>query len=135
MLSQSSVASSSAARMLGVRRLSEKTTGDISGDASPLWPLRTTEAYIRGHDLVASYEPAADWPFSPQLYWQADTMRHVPEARAAFSLLVSVQTHLLDTRPRIAVASQLPPGELLLISSHGDDGSRAQIVRDKRRVH
>jgi hypothetical protein len=121
--------------MLGVRRLSEKTTGDISGDGSPPWPLRTTEAYIRGHDLVASYEPAADWPFSPQLYWQADTMRHVAEVRASLSLLVSVQTHLLDTRPRIAVASQLPPGELLLISPHCDGGSRAEIVSDDRRVH
>ena len=44
-----------------------------------------------------------DWPYSPQLYWQAKTLavgRRCDWLR--FRCLVSVQTHLLDTCPQIS---------------------------------
>jgi hypothetical protein len=75
------------------------------------WPLALTESYVRGNDLVASYEATEEWPFSPQLYWQADSLRAVAGVLASASLLVSVQTHLLDTVPQIAVASLVPCDE------------------------
>jgi hypothetical protein len=45
----------------------------------------------------------------------------VPGVIASVSLLVSVQTHLLDTCPRIGVSSQIPADEIILIAI-GDNG-------------
>lgn len=90
------------------------------------WPLPLAEAYVRGNDLVASYEATEDWPFSPQLYWQANSLRAIDGVLASVSLLVSVQTHLLDTCPQIGVASQLPCGEAFLVSTSGSGRPRAE---------
>ena len=72
-------------------------------------------------------KPTDDWPFSPQLYWRANSLRAVDGVLASASLLVSVQTHLLDTVPQIAVASQLPCDETLLVSV--SDGAQPSAVR------
>jgi hypothetical protein len=109
--------------VLGVRR-SEKTLAAKSAqrdDVATLWPLPVAEAYVRGNDLVASYRPANDWPYSPQLYWQANSLGAVDDLLGSLSLLVSLQTHLLDTWPQIAVSSRLASGETfhLSISENG----------------
>jgi hypothetical protein len=122
------------ARILGVDRCLEEPSSHVIEGTAAAWPLRTAEFYVRGDDLVASYEPATDWPFSPQLYWQAGPLRQLVGVRASLSLLVSVQTQLLDTCPRIGVASQLPPGEVLLISSSETDGNRSEVITDRRDV-
>jgi hypothetical protein len=88
---------------------------DVTSEKS--WPLSVAESYIRSNDLVASYKPAEDWPFSPQLYWRANSLRNVDGVLASISLLVSLQTHLLDTVPQIGVASALDCEELLLVSA------------------
>ncbi len=72
------------------------------------WPLPLAESYVRGNDLVATYRATDAWPFSPQLYWQANSLRALGGVLASASLLVSVQTHLLDTFPQMAVASLVP---------------------------
>jgi hypothetical protein len=87
---------------------------DIAGKMS--WPLPVAELYVRGNDLVASYRATDDWPFSPQLYWRANSLRAVDGVLASASLLVSVQTHLLDTMPQMAVASRASCEEPLLVS-------------------
>ncbi len=96
------------------------------------WPLPVTEAYIRGNDLVASYQPSSDWPFSPQIYWRANGLQSVAGVLASMSLLVSVQTHLLDTFPQIGVRSQLPIGEMLLISVRDTPRSRVEVINRDR---
>jgi hypothetical protein len=90
---------------------------DVTADKS--WPLPVAESYVRGDDLVASYQATEDWPFSPQLYWRANSLRMVNGVLASASLMVSVQTHLLDTVPQIAVASQVPCEEALFVSASG----------------
>jgi hypothetical protein len=90
---------------------------DITGEES--WPLPVVESYLRGNDLVASYQATDDWPFSPQLYWRANSLCVVDGVLASVSLLVSVQTHLLDTVPQIAVKSQMPCDETLFVSAIG----------------
>jgi len=125
--------SSSTAQILGVRCHEEPSGHEIDRTAAA-WPLRTSDVYIRGDDLVASYEPAPDWPFSPQLYWQSGALRQLDGVRASLSLLVSVQTQLLDTFPRIGVASQLPPGEVLLISCSDAGGNRAEVITSRRHL-
>ncbi len=79
------------------------------------WPLRLAEAYVRGGDLVAAYEPAAVWPYAPHIYWRAMNVETDIASLGALSLLVSVQTHLLDTCPRVAVTTELPADELIQI--------------------
>lgn len=87
---------------------------DVANEKS--WPLPVAESYVRGNDLIVSYQPSDDWPFSPQLYWRANSLAEVAGVLASMSLLVSVQTHLLDTAPQIAVTSALKCDELLLVS-------------------
>jgi hypothetical protein len=92
------------------------------------WPLAVAEFYVRGNDLVSSYQATEDWPFSPQLYWRANSLSAVDGVLASASLLVSVQTHLLDTVPQIAVASSVPCEELLFVLVKADELPRAVRV-------
>jgi hypothetical protein len=92
------------------------------------WPLPIAESYVRGTDLVASYQPASHWPFSPQLYWRANSLHAVDGVLSSISLLVSVQTHLLDTIPQIGVASTLPCDEFLLVTSEGTARPRSERI-------
>ena len=96
-----------------------------STDEADGWPLPVADAYVRGHDLVASYRSIDDWPYAPQLDWQANTLNSVEGVRASLSLLVSVQTHLLDSRPQISVVSQMPSAEQLRMST--GEGERASV--------
>jgi hypothetical protein len=98
------------------------------------WPLPVAESYVRGNDLVASYQATDDWPFSPQLYWRANSLRAVDGVLASASLLVSVQTHLLDTIPQIAVTSQLPCDEAFLVSVSGSAQPNAMRIDSLRTI-
>jgi hypothetical protein len=98
---------------------------DITNEKS--WPLPLAESYVRGNDLVASYQATDSWPFSPQLYWRSNSLRAVDGVLASASLLVSVQTHLLDTVPQIAVASHVPWDEVLSVSVSGAKAAAVQI--------
>lgn len=99
------------------------------------WPLPIAESYVRGSDLVASYQPAGDWPFSPQLYWRANSLQAVRGVLSSISLLVSVQTHLLDTVPQIGVASTLPCDEFLLVASDGKARPRSERIDLSQQLH
>jgi hypothetical protein len=95
------------------------------------WPLSVAEAYVRGTDLVASYQPSADWPYSPQIYWRANAIDSFEGVLGSLSLLVSVQTHLLDTHPKIVVTSQLAAKEVLHVTPDGGKCVKADsIARD-----
>jgi hypothetical protein len=89
------------------------------------WPL--ADAYVRGADLVASYVPTDGWPFSPQIYWRVNPSDDVEQLNS-LSLLVSVQTHLLDTWPRISIESQLRSSEVLLVSAHANGGTDSRAI-------
>jgi hypothetical protein len=81
-----------------------------AASAAACW--QTEDCYVRGRDLIATYAPAADWPFRCQVYW-----RVVPAAApvaAALDLVVSVQTELLDTHPQVHVRSWFPAGSEVL---------------------
>jgi len=93
--------------LLAVRRHAD----DVASESA--WPLPLADAYIRGDDLVATYKPTDDWPYSPQLYWSASPLDAAADLLASLSLLISVETHRLDTWPRITVSSKLACRELL----------------------
>jgi hypothetical protein len=113
---------SSPCTFFGVRRTPEQLPPEVRaehGDKS-WWPLEVADSYVRGNDLVASYQPTEAWPYAPQIYWRANPSPTTATALASMSLLVSVQTPLLDTHPKISVASQIPSSELYLVSVGSD---------------
>ena len=101
------------ASLLCVRRCDEPTDDKTNRPR----PWRVADAYVRGSDLVAAYQPSDDWPFSPQIYWQANAADTGADRFSSLSLLVSVQTHLLETWPHISVESQVQSDEVLLLQS------------------
>jgi hypothetical protein len=70
-------------------------------------------------DLVAGYKPSEEWPYSPQIYWRAGTLDSVAGVVGSLSLLISVQTHLLDTFPRIVVDSTMWAEDVLHLAANG----------------
>lgn len=99
-----------------------RTLESLSADDSALWPLPVADAYVRGNDLVATYQAVEAWPYSPQVYWRAGALDMVEGVHASMSLIVSVQTQLLDTCPQITVSSQAQSKEALslVITENGD---------------
>lgn len=90
-----------------------RTLESLSADDSTRWPLPVADAYVRGNDLVATYQAVEAWPYSLQVYWRAAALDLVEGVQASMSLIVSVQTQLLDTCPQITVSSQAPSSETL----------------------
>lgn len=83
------------------------------------------DSYVRATDLVAAYQPRADWPYAPQVYWRAESPAPAGAALAALVLWVSVQTDRLDTHPTAGVESRLPADELLCLTM--TDGADAAV--------
>ncbi len=75
------------------------------------WPMKVADAYVRGGDLAASYATSPDSHYSPQIYWQLEE-KHMP-AVCGVSLVVSVQTDLLDSHPGIRVCTRLAADEVI----------------------
>jgi hypothetical protein len=92
------------------------------------WPLAVKEVYARNADLVASFNAEEDWPYSPQIYWSSAALDSLDGVIGSLSLLVSVQTHLLDTWPRIAAESWIACDEILQVDVGGDGAGRAKYV-------
>jgi hypothetical protein len=73
------------------------------------------DQYIRGSDLVAAYASSDAWPYASQLYWSAIERRGVDvAAMLEMSLLVSIQTNLLDTHPRVEVKTHFAAEQVLV---------------------
>jgi hypothetical protein len=96
------------------------------------WPAALADAYVRGGDLVATYEPAKDWPYAPTNYWRAEQAAAGHGALATLSLLVSIQTNLLDTHPRVRVATELPAEEVIRLSVGASGKLSASAVDSKQ---
>ena len=64
--------------------------------------LMLDDVYIRGADLVARYQPTSDFPFRTEVYW-----RWHAAPTAGFSIIISVETDLLDTYPEVIVRSRI----------------------------
>ncbi|HXT57755.1 MAG TPA: hypothetical protein VN699_03930 [Pirellulales bacterium] len=67
------------------------------------------DCYQRGGDLIATYAQTPERPVRVQVYWRAES---AADRAPLVDLQVSVQTSLLDSRPRLATSSRLPRGEL-----------------------
>jgi len=81
-------------------------------------PIDEYDAYVRGHDLVVTYEQTTDRPIRTTLYWRA--LPDEVSADIALELVVSVQTSLLESRPALEVRSVAPAAELAPDYDQGD---------------
>jgi hypothetical protein len=111
--------------LLAMRGSAEQVLGRLlvitSGEAGSTWPAKLVDGYVRGNDLVATYTGGDDWPYRPQIYWDVETIEAGDQEIPAITLVISIQTNLLDTHPRIVVASNLLCEEGFLVSIVGDD--------------
>lgn len=69
----------------------------------PSESTRLADSYVRGNDLVATYEESADHPCRTQVYWRAEDESDF----FGIQLIVSVQTSILNATPGLTVTSQV----------------------------
>ncbi len=73
------------------------------------------EHYIRGNDLVATYVERPGPQMHTQIYWRAVEPSSAATI-AAVEVLVSVQTNLLDSCPRVVMRSELNASEVFRLT-------------------
>lgn len=70
------------------------------------------EVYVRQQDLIATYAPSEGRNVQTQIYWRAGQRDSV----ATVELILSAQTHLLDSRPSLVALSTLPAGAVFYLA-------------------
>lgn len=75
--------------------------------------MKLVEAYDRGTDLIANFEPTPPDEVQPQILWRicADEATH----SEGVELVISMQTNLLHSDPLLSVTSELPPGKFFTV--------------------
>jgi hypothetical protein len=94
--------------------------------------LNVADSYVRGCDLVATYEPRDNWPFTTQIYWGAHS-GETADQLGALSLFVSLQTHLLDTWPKLRIDSLLETDEIFFLAD--GPGGHSEVKSIDRGEH
>jgi hypothetical protein len=64
------------------------------------------ESYLRGNDLVITYQQLSERTVRPQIYWRA--LADDAQSACGVELQLSVQTDLLQSHPQAHVSSQVP---------------------------
>jgi hypothetical protein len=106
----------------------DRHTRDTSG-------LNVADSYVRGCDLVATYEPRDDWPYTTQIYWSAPVHETMEQRLGSLSLFVSLHTHLLDTWPRLSIESLLEADEAFYLADNaGAPGAMKPIGRGQHEL-
>ena len=84
---------------------------------SPASSPASVETYVRGADLVTTHPATVERPTRVQLYWRR--WRDLPAGTAAIvELIVSAQTHLLDSDPSLVLEHRFPGAIQLQRSEH-----------------
>jgi len=73
--------------------------------ASAKEPPTLSDLYVRGNDLIATYEQLPGAEVQPQLYWRL--LEYAPLQALGVQLMISMQTSLLNSEPRCTVFSNL----------------------------
>jgi len=76
-----------------------------------------SDLYVRGTDLIACYESVSQRPLHPHLYWRELGQPNPPGVMAGLELVVSVQTHLLDSDPKLSICSRMEANEVYELAS------------------
>jgi hypothetical protein len=112
----------------------QATTLQFVPPASSQSPPKLVDAYVRGHDLVATYEQLPGAEVQPQLYWRLlaeDSMKAV-----GVQLLISMQTSLLQSEPKCTIESTLPQARTAIwdFVSQAWNGSQPDGTFDQKLV-
>lgn len=111
----------------------------------PASSAASVETYVRGADLVTTHPATKERPTRVQLYWRR--WHDLPSSKAAvLELIVSVQTHLLDSDPALVIESRFSRGQdatcidgkcevtegtsLALILTHPNDAVEIEMLRE-----
>lgn len=90
---------------------------ELLGIASASFPSSderlSVECYVRGPDLMGSYEESAARPVPIDVRWHAASPAPSEKFIAAVELAISVQTQALDSRPLLTVQSRLAASQTL----------------------
>lgn len=103
------------------------------------------ETYVRGTDLVTTQPATPERPTRVQVYWRR--WHDLPQQiSAALEMIISVQTHLLDSDPTVVVESCVPAGTFactyddyaelmvgqrhLLVLPHPQDGTEFELIQE-----
>lgn len=73
-----------------------------------------TDVYVRGTDLVATYDESAERPIRAQAYWRRLEAGqfcegHLDSVLVAIELVLSVNTSLLDSDPQATIETSVSP--------------------------
>lgn len=132
----------------GLRIDSGPWQGSAIGALPALMPTNSPasiETYVRGSDLVTTHPATTERPTRVQLYWRR--WSEVPQnISAVFELIVSVQTHLLDSDPTVIIESRVPNStnafvideyaelmvgqQHLLVLPYPQDGTEFELTKD-----
>lgn len=74
------------------------------------------EVYVRQQDLIATYAPSEGRNVQTQIYWRASQRG----AGAGVELIISAQTHLLDSRPALPAVTLLPASQVFHLADDED---------------
>ena len=85
----------------------------IREDLEHLLPRQLADVYVRDGDLIVAYQPTEDWPYATQIYWQISEESYLPDLLSSMSVLLSLQTHLLDTWPTMCIDTHLEADEIV----------------------
>jgi hypothetical protein len=86
------------------------------------WGLPLADSYVRGTDLIAAYEPQGGQQVRPQIYWRFISSPSSTAPRCGLELIVSVQTSLLHSEPRMIVESDLSDAEIWRMEREEENG-------------
>lgn len=65
------------------------------------------DCYQRGGDFIARYLQTAARPFAVLVYWRAGWFLYEGQSYPRIDLVVSIETSLLDSRPKVSAVSKL----------------------------
>lgn len=88
-------------------------------------------AYVRGQDVVATYAQTALSPVRTAVYWRIGSLPGVKEG-VVVETIVSAQTELLDSDPRVEISCELTGRDWHLLSTPEAEGLSEPLEVDAR---
>ncbi len=90
------------------------------------------DVYVRGRDMVATYAQTANSPLRTQVYWRIGQLPDV-DGGIVLEAIISAQTQLLDSDPRMEISSVLVGRDWSLLRGPAERGDCESLAVDAQR--
>jgi len=97
----------------GAKGIEGSVLGVATGEGLVGEDASVGEIFVRGNDLVVAYRETNDRPFSLQVYWTVTPQKN---GVVLIDTLLSLETQLLESFPRVLVKSELACDEIWNVS-------------------